>query len=69
MSALAALLGAIGGPLAYLAAARLAGAVAFAAPAARGLAALALGWAVALALLAQVARAGRQPGLARESAA
>jgi hypothetical protein len=47
----AVLTGAIGGPLAYLAAARLSGAVSFAAPAWQPLAALALGWAVALALL------------------
>jgi hypothetical protein len=45
------LTGAVGGPLAYLAAARLSGAVSFAAPAWQPLTALALGWAVALALL------------------
>lgn len=50
-----ALLGAIGGPLAYLGAARGFGAVEFAAPG-PALAALALGWAVALALLAMLAR-------------
>jgi hypothetical protein len=48
----AVLTGAVGGPLAYLAAARLSGAVSFAAPAWQALAGLALGWAVALALLA-----------------
>ena len=47
----AVLTGAIGGPLAYLAAARLSGAVSFATPAWQALAGLALGWAVALALL------------------
>ncbi len=47
----AVLAGAVGGPLAYLAAARLSGAVSFAAPAWQALALLALGWAVALALL------------------
>jgi uncharacterized protein DUF2878 len=47
----AVLVGAIGGPLAYLAAARLSHAVSFAAPAWQPLTALALGWAVALALL------------------
>ena len=50
--AAAALLGAVGGPLAYLGAARLSGAVELSPPAWRGIAALALGWAVALALLA-----------------
>jgi len=48
----AALLGVFGGPLAYLAAARLAGAVQLSPPAWRGIAVLALGWGVALALLA-----------------
>lgn len=43
--------GAAGGPLAYLAAARLSGAVTFASPAWQPLALLALGWAAALALL------------------
>ena len=47
----AVLAGAAGGPLAYLAAARCSGAVRFASPAWQPLAALALGWAVALALL------------------
>jgi len=50
--ALAVLVGAAGGPLAYLAAARLCGAVSFASPAWRPLAGLALGWGVALGLLA-----------------
>lgn len=50
-----ALLGAIGGPLAYLGAARGFGAVEFAAPG-PALAALALGWAVALTLLARFSR-------------
>jgi len=65
--AVAAAVGALGGPLAYLAAGRLSGAVGFVAPAARGLAALALGWAVALAVLAHVARAARHAGVPRES--
>jgi len=47
----AALLGAAGGPLAYLAAARLSGAVTFRVPPAAALAALAAGWSVALFLL------------------
>jgi|HubBroStandDraft_6_1064221.scaffolds.fasta_scaffold35119_3 hypothetical protein len=51
----AALLGLLGGPLAYLAAARLAGAVSFVAPAWHALTVLALGWAGALALVAAVA--------------
>ena len=45
------LTGAAGGPLAYLAAARLSGAVTLATPPWQALAGLALGWAVALALL------------------
>lgn len=49
------LLGAIGGPLAYLGAQRL-GAVVFAAPDWRALAALALAWSVALPALTQLAR-------------
>lgn len=49
--ALAALAGAVGGPLAYLGAARLSGAVAFASPVWQPLAGLALGWGAALALL------------------
>ncbi|MBS0379427.1 MAG: DUF2878 domain-containing protein [Proteobacteria bacterium] len=52
---LAAALGALGGPLAYLAAARLSGAVQFPAPAYPALAALAAGWAIALALLSRLA--------------
>jgi Protein of unknown function (DUF2878) len=52
----AALAGAIGGPLAYLAAARLSGAVSFATPAWPALTALGLGWALALALLSALAR-------------
>ncbi len=52
---LAAALGAAGGPLAYLAAARLSGAVGFATPATRALAVLAVGWALALALLSALA--------------
>ena len=47
----AALLGAVGGPLAYLGAARGFGAVAFAVPAWRGIALLAIGWAIAMAVL------------------
>jgi hypothetical protein len=54
--ALGALAGALGGPLAYLGAARLSGAVSFATPAWQPLAGLALGWALALALLAACAR-------------
>ncbi len=50
--ALAALLGGIGGPLAYLSAARGFDAVVFAKPAWHAIALLALGWAVALAALA-----------------
>jgi hypothetical protein len=50
--AAAALLGAVGGPLAYLSASRLAGAVQLSQPAWRGITALAVGWSVALALLA-----------------
>lgn len=52
----AAALGAIGAPLAYLGAARGWGSVAFAEPAWRGLALLALGWALALPALAWSAR-------------
>jgi hypothetical protein len=54
--ALAALVGAIGGPLAFLGAARGWNAVEFAEPAARALAALAVGWAFALPALAVLAR-------------
>jgi hypothetical protein len=52
----AVLTGVVGGPLAYLAAARLSGAVSFATPAWQALTALALGWGVALALLTARAR-------------
>ena len=55
---LAALLGALGGPLAYAGAARGFAAVELAPPAARGFAGLALGWGAALALLAYLARRG-----------
>jgi Protein of unknown function (DUF2878) len=51
-------LGAAGGPLAYAAAARL-GAVTFASPAWHGLASLAAGWAIAVALLCTLARVWR----------
>lgn len=53
--ALAALLGAFGGPLAYLGAARAAGAVFFREPATITLAMLAVGWCLALGLLAMFA--------------
>jgi hypothetical protein len=56
-------LGAAGGPLAYLGAGRL-GAVSFAAPAWQGLLGLAAGWAVACALLGNLARAWRGPAWA-----
>ena len=52
---LAGLLGAVGGPLAYLAAAKMSNAVTFRAPQAVGLAALAAGWGVALLVLARSA--------------
>lgn len=52
---LAALLGAIGGPLAYLGAARATGAVAFPEPSGTTLAMLVGGWCVALGLLAMLA--------------
>lgn len=52
--ALAALLGAVGGPLAYLGAAR-ANALQFVAPTWRGLLALSLGWAIAMSSLTAVA--------------
>jgi hypothetical protein len=55
---LAALLGAVGGPLAYASAARGFAAVEFAPPAARALGGLALGWGAALAVLAHLARRG-----------
>ncbi len=57
-----AILGAIGGPLAYAGAARLA-ALSFAAPAWHGAAALAAGWGAALALLAWLARAWARSGV------
>jgi hypothetical protein len=50
----AALLGLLGGPLAYLAAARIAGALTFVAPAWHALTALALGWAAALAVFSSL---------------
>lgn len=52
----ASLLGAAGGPLAYWAAARGWGVIAFEPPQWRGMLALAIGWAVALAILVRVAR-------------
>ncbi|MEO7051270.1 MAG: DUF2878 domain-containing protein [Rhodanobacter sp.] len=55
---LAALLGCIGGPLAYLGAARGWGVVTFADPAWRGPLALAIGWALATPTLAWLARRG-----------
>jgi len=54
-SLLAALLGAVGGPFAYLAAAKLANAVTFRAPEAVALAALAAGWGAALVVLVRSA--------------
>ena len=57
---LAAVLGAVGGPLAYLGAARGWHAVQFAQPHWHGLLALAAGWAVAMPLLAWLARRGLQ---------
>lgn len=56
---LATALGTIGGPLAYLGAARGFDAVAFAAPAWRAMTALALGWGIAMPLLAWLARRWR----------
>ena len=53
---LAALFGAIGGPLAYIGAARGWHAVAFTSPAWRGLVALAVGWGIAMPLLCSLAR-------------
>jgi Protein of unknown function (DUF2878) len=66
---LAALFGAIGGPLAYMGAARAWHVVAFTSPVWRGLAALAVGWGIAMPLLCSLARywlreGGRQPALA-----
>ncbi|WP_259304770.1 DUF2878 domain-containing protein [Thermomonas sp. S9] len=55
---LAALLGAIGGPLAYWGAARGWGAAHFSDPAWHGLLALGAGWALAMPLLAWLARRG-----------
>ncbi|MGA2397977.1 MAG: DUF2878 domain-containing protein [Steroidobacteraceae bacterium] len=55
---LGALLGALGGPLAYASAARGFAAVDFAPPAARAVAGLALGWGAAVPVLAYVARRG-----------
>lgn len=56
---LAALLGALGGPLAYASAARGFAAVEIAPPAARALGGLALGWGAALGVLAYLARRGQ----------
>lgn len=56
---LAALLGAVGGPLAYLGAARGWGAVALPSPAWHALAVLAIGWGIALPLLCSLARRWR----------
>ena len=55
---LGALLGALGGPLAYASAARGFAAVEFVPPAARAVAGLALGWGAAMPVLAYVARRG-----------
>lgn len=67
---IAALLGGIGAPLAYLGAARGFEAVAFATPRWQGLLALSLGWAIALPLLAKFAAHGqsgaRPASIARE---
>ncbi|TZF90366.1 DUF2878 domain-containing protein [Cognatilysobacter lacus] len=60
---LAAALGAIGGPLAYLGAARGASALEFVAPAPQVIAVLAVGWGIALPVLARLAARGR-PGVA-----
>jgi hypothetical protein len=54
----AALAGLLGGPLAYLAAARIHGAIQFSTPAWRPLCALALGWGAAMSLLGYLARRG-----------
>jgi hypothetical protein len=62
---LGAVLGAVGGPLAYISSSRLSGAVAFAAPEWRALLYLALGWSLAIGLLAYLAgRWARNPALA-----
>lgn len=68
--ALAALLGAVGAPLAYLAAARGWGAVEFTAPAWHGLAWLATAWSIALPALLVAARTASAsgPGLERHAA-
>ena len=58
---LAVLLGAIGGPLAYLGAARGWHVVSFAAPSWRGVLVLGIGWAVATPLLARLARHWSRP--------
>ncbi|MDN5780944.1 MAG: DUF2878 domain-containing protein [Luteimonas sp.] len=58
---LAAIFGAVGGPLAYLGAARGWGAVAFVAPAAFGLSVLALAWAVAMPLLSTLSARWSRP--------
>jgi hypothetical protein len=63
---LAALLGAIGGPLAYIGAARL-GAVTWAAPSVQLTLALAVAWGVAVPLLAEIARFTR-PAMSTQSA-
>lgn len=60
---LAAALGAVGGPLAYLGAARGWEAVAFDAPAWRALLVLSMGWALAMPALARLARATAAPRL------
>ena len=59
-----ALFGALGGPLAYAAAARLAGAVTFAAPMWRGETALGAGWGAAFALLSSLGLRWRTMGAA-----
>jgi hypothetical protein len=61
----AAIFGAVGGPLAYLGAARAWHAVAFAAPASRGIAALSFAWGIALPALAALARHWSQPSKLR----
>jgi hypothetical protein len=57
---MAVILGAVGGPLAYLGAARGWHAVSLVAPAGRGLLLVACGWAISVALLAALARRLRQ---------
>lgn len=61
---LAALLGAVGGPLAYLSAARGFGAVEFAPPTARAFTLLALGWGTAMPILSYLSQRGRPAGSA-----